>query len=405
MSKAPFIAASAVSLACAAVPALAQDSLCAGIGNGGQWIGGAEATSDIAGLPAPLDATVLVLAGNDYVSLFRLSRPADIRVEAMATGLGDSVIELYDNSGLSVAYDDDGGGGTDSRAEMALPAGTYCLQVASFAGGPLTGTVRVGLQSHEPLTPGIPPSGADGCDPSTPAQRLGDGPIDGRLGTGITAVNSAAAQPFYRFTLGAPAQLTLTAENEDADPYLYLYDGQGTQLAENDDSFGLNSQIDMTQALPAGEYCVGMRALSDPDLPITLRISGYDEAAAMSGMFDTAQAAPPLDGSHPITDLGVIQTRARTDVQVEAAAVWHRIEVSEGGLLLIEAVGIGNPDPTLTVFDDFGRQLAYNDDSGMGFDSLVALPVTPGTYLIAVRQLGSDPGTIRLGVERYVPAQ
>lgn len=405
MSHRPLIAASAVCLAISAAPALAQTGLCAGLGDGGQWVGGSEATSDISTLPAPLDATVLVLAGNDYVSLFRLSQPADIRVEAMATGLGDSVIELFDNSGTSLVYDDDGGGGTDSRAELPLPAGTYCLQVSTFAGGPLTGTVRVGLQGHEPLTVGIPPSGADGCDPETPALRLGDGPIDGQLAAGLSATNSVVDQPFYRFTLGAPAQLTLTAQNEDADPYLYLYDAAGVQLAENDDSFGLNSQIDMTQALPAGDYCIGVRALSDPDLPITVTVSGYDEAGAMTGMFDTAEAAPPLDGAHPITDLGVVQTRVRADVSVSNAAVWHKIDVSESGLLLIEAVGVGNPDPTLTVFDDFGRQLAYNDDSGTGFDSLVALPVTPGTYLVAVRQLGTEPGTIRLGVQRYVPAQ
>jgi len=72
----------------------------------------------------------------------------------------------------------------------------------------------------------------------------------------------------------------------------------------------LASQIDTTQALPAGDYCIGVRALSDPDLPITVTVSGFDEGAAMTDMYDMAEAAPPLDGSHPIVDLGVIQSRA-----------------------------------------------------------------------------------------------
>ncbi|MEO0905512.1 MAG: ABC transporter substrate-binding protein, partial [Pseudomonadota bacterium] len=62
----------------AATPALAQD-ICGGAGSNGQWIGGDEASSDITTADVYREQMALVLGGNEYVSLFTLSAPTDVR--------------------------------------------------------------------------------------------------------------------------------------------------------------------------------------------------------------------------------------------------------------------------------------------------------------------------------------
>jgi len=52
----------------------------------------------------------LVLGGNEYVSLFNLSGPTDVRVEAQGRGAGDPQIDLIDAEGNIMLSDDDGGG-------------------------------------------------------------------------------------------------------------------------------------------------------------------------------------------------------------------------------------------------------------------------------------------------------
>ena len=74
--------------------------------------------------------------------------------------------------------------------------------------------------------------------------------------------------------------------------------------------------------------------------------------------------------------------------------------------MLVEAVTNGMGDPRLALFDDFGREIAYNDDSATSLDSLLTARVSPGTYLVGVRQLGEGTQALtRLLLERYVPAR
>jgi hypothetical protein len=420
-------AAAALALA-AAAPAMAQE-FCGGQSAGGQWVGGTEAASDVTAAASYMEQMALVLMGNEYVALFSVSAPTDVRLEAQGRGAGDPVIDLYDEAGGIVLSDDDSGGNAASRAETTLQPGRYCLAMRSYDGSPMTGFVRVGRLEHEALTVGqqapmpepepmaepepmpepMPGPGAGGiCDMAAVRNFLGGGqPLDAMLGgEGVSATASPDEVPFWGFTLAAPAAVSITAENEDADPVITLYDEYGSWLAENDDWDGLNSRIDMAVPLQPGRYCVAMNALSDTSLPVTVAVAAYDAMAAQAGMYERAEAAPPLDGSWPITALGPLGTRLRTDVQTTDLATWFSFDVAEGGLVLVEAVTNGQGDPTLTLFDDFGRQVAYNDDNGESLDSRLMARVMPGTYLVAVRQLGEGQQALtRMLFERYVPAR
>ncbi|UWQ94180.1 PPC domain-containing protein [Rhodobacteraceae bacterium M385] len=400
--------------------ASAQDLTCGGFGVDGQWMGGTPDASDIATADGPLTLSGLPIAleGNT-VGYFSTSEALDVRVEAQPTDGGDSVIELYDEAGALVVFDDDSGGGWASRAETALEPGNYCLTTRGYAGGGLTTDMRVGRLEHETITTGLNGGffgggtggyfvGVDACTSETEATLLGNGALDGQLFEGgASAVNTITGVPYYRFTLDSPQALSIRAENPSADPYIYIFDGNGTLLAENDDYQSLNSRIDFTSPLAAGTYCIGMRALSNPDIPVTVSVVGYDAAAALAELYDTGEAAPPMDGSYPITDLGVLPGRSVRDAQIAGRqATWFSFEVTEQGAVVIDAVEVTDSDPVILLFNDLGQEIAYNDDHGGSLNSQITARVQAGRYLLAVRQYSDNyQGIIRIATERYVPAQ
>lgn len=380
-----------------ASPVLAQDDICGGVGNNGIWIGGDPESSDITMANTYREQMALVLGGNDYVSLFTLTETTDVRLEAAGRGSGDPIIDLLDAAGGVVLSDDDSGGNGASRAETTLDAGTYCMSMRSYDGGPMTAFVRVGRQEHEPLTDGISDTAvtADGnCAEAIPF---------GTLGSSATA--SAAETPFWSFTLDTPMAVTITAENEDADPVITLYGTDEDYITENDDFDGLNSRIDVSDPLGAGTYCVAVSALSDETAPITLSISAYDAEDALQRLYASGELAPPLDGSVAVKDLGPLQSRLREDLRASSDVTWFSLDMVDNGLLVVEAIGGGNSDPWLVVYDDLGRQVGQNDDYGSGTDSLVMGRLERGTYLIGVRQFDGGQGVIRLLAERFVRAE
>lgn len=382
----------------AAAPAMAQD-ICGGFGNNGQWIGGDEANSDITSADNYREQMALVLGGNEYVSLFTVTGPTDVRVEAAGRGSGDPIIDLLDSTGGIILSDDDSGGNAASRAETTLDAGTYCMSMRSYDGGPMTAFVRIGRQEQEPLTEGIDTSAGGGepagsCESATPF---------GALGSSASA--SVNETPFWSFDIDSQTAVTITAENESADPVITLYGPGETYIDENDDYDGLNSRIDVTDGLAPGTYCLGVTSLNDDSLPITVSIQEYDPEEALQTLYARGEAAPPLDGSIPVTDLGVLTSRLRQDVQATEDVTWFSLEFDDAGLLVVEAIANGNSDPWLVVYDDLGRQVGLNDDYGDGLDSLIAARLQAGTYLVGVRQYDGGQGFIRLVAERYVRAQ
>ena len=392
-----------------AVPVFAQDAACNGLGANGQWIGGAETTSDLSTASDYQEQMALVLSGNQYVSLFSVSEATTVRLEAAGRGSGDPQIDLIDASGTIIMSDDDSGGNGAARAEVALEPGTYCMSLNSFDGAPMTAFVRMGRLDQEPLTEGI---GETAGDIETGGGSTGGGgncavatPLGAFSGT-LSATGSVDSNPYWGFSLSEPSAITITAQNEDADPLIILYDAAETYISENDDFDGLNSRLDIATPLDAGDYCIEMQALNNTSLPIELDIVVYDPQAVLMGQIARGEVAPPLDGSVDITDLGTVAGRLRADAQIGADATWFSITVPEGGLLLAEAIaGTGDGDPWMAMFDDLGRQVALNDDYGDALDSRLAEKVNAGTYLVAVKQVGgATDGLVRMVFERYVPA-
>lgn len=383
--------------------AAAQGAICPGLDAVGQWAGGSEEASDIATAEAPLDTLTLVPLNSQAVSQFTLTAPAEIRVEAAAQGDGDPLIELRDAAGTVLAQDDDSGGNRAARAELSLDPGTYCLAAGSFDGAMMMTQIRISRTEQEALTEGLVTGGDRTCGPETEAVPLADGAIDAILAEGVSQTAPIAETMFYRFALDTAQAVTLSAVGEDADPVLTLYDYDGAVLAENDDDeSSLNSRIDMVDGLQPGSYCLGLEALSDENAPVTVAITTYDPEAVRLGQYARGEVAPPLDGSYPVTELGTPPGRSVFEVTLRDEAIWYSLEIDAPGLILAEAVGAGNADPKLIMFDDLGRALAENDDARPdSYDSLIAARVQPGTYTLGISPAAGGTGDVRLLIERY----
>ena len=406
-------ATSCLVLGASALPVLAQEdtsSLCAGAGAGAQWAGGTQDASDIASAADYLGLTGNIPAGGQLTTLFTVSSPMMIRLEAQPTDAGDTVIDLLDATGTVIMSDDDGGGFLASRGEISVDPGTYCLVTSSYDGADMMAELRVSRLEQEALTVGEDTGGyGAACSAETEASPFyPEGALDSALEDGVARTASINAEPFYRFTLDGMQSLSITAENPEADPVLSLYDESGLLLAENDDFDGLNSRVDFIDGLAAGSYCIALDSLGDANVPVTVTVSAFSEEQYMQGLYNNAEASPPLDGSYPVVALGQLETRMRRDIREGDDMVWVSFDVAEPGLVLIEGIATAGNDPMLTLFDDLGRRLDQNDDYGETYDAQIAARVNAGTYMLAVGRPGGyygTPGVTRLAIERFVSAR
>ena len=378
--------------------AAAQPAECAD----GRWIGGTADASDVAAMRDPAEQMALVLEGSSYAALFRLGAPAETRLEAQGRGNGDPVMTLYDAAGTELASDDDSGGNAAARIERSLEPGDYCAVVRSFEDRPMTAFVRVGRTEMDPLTEGAdtPAQGATAAAPDCDSARdmgpLGEAPLSAQV-----VVSEAST---LAFTLSQDTAVSITATNEAADPTIGLSDETGRLLDENDDFDGLDSRLDLADPLPAGRYCLTVGALNDPSQPIEIGVATYDPEAALQALYDRGEAAPPLDGSHPVTDLGALSGVVREDLAVTSETSWIAFEVPQTGAVIVEALAVGpSGDPWLVLYDDAGRQIALNDDTADSTDALLAARVSAGRYVLGVKQVAGGTGYIRILLEAFVP--
>lgn len=381
----------------AASPVSAQD-FCGGVGNGGQWIGGTRDASDITTTDDYREQVALVMGGNTYTGLFSVSDRTPVRIEAAGRGAGDPVIEVFDADGAIVSSDDDSGGGGAARTELDLSVGTYCVTLKSYEDTPMSAFMRIGRQDQEALTPGVTAQSSSptgDCSTATPF-----GVLDTTQSASATDTNA------WSFTLAAPTAITITATNEAADPTIALLDSAEVEIAANDDHDGLNARIEHPTMLPAGDYCLRVGAISDASVPIAVSIARYDPAAALAALYDRGEAAPPRDGSVMVTDLGLLQSTIRQDMQLGAKTAWYAINIAQSSLLLAEAVAAGESgDPWLVIYDSLGRQIGVNDDANGSLNSMLATRLQEGTYTLGVKLVGEDAqGFVQLLLERYVRA-
>jgi subtilisin family serine protease len=354
------------------------------------------------------------------------SLEAVIRAQADGSSL-DSYLRLFDAAGRQLAVNDDFGGSLDSRLTFAAgAAGTYYVGVSGY-----------GNSGYSPTTGGGTRSGSTGpyevrltrtSPPLEPNDSLAQATVvtpegltasfEGSIGDG--AYRSADVD-LFRVTLAAGQTLTsdiaARTSGSGLDSYLRLFDDVGRQLAVNDDFGGSLDSYLVYTAPAAGTYFVGVSGYGN---------SGYQPATAGSGRagstgryrLDLAFSAapqppepepeppapepePPVSGpGEPDDSLSQATDAVPTDgaVSFEASVgdgIYGAADVDLYRVALVAGQSVtadiaartsgSRLDSFLRLFDESGRQLAFNDDFGGSLDSYLSFTAeSDGTFFVGV---------------------
>ena len=241
----------------------------------------------------------------------------------------------------------------------------------------------------------------DGCSAAIPV--LEGVPYEGST-VGATGVDESscgtfdAADVWHRFTATSSGTFCISLCGSEFDTTLAVFDEcGGTELACNDDSCGLQSEV--LVSLDAGQSCV-------------IRIAGFDGETGSYSLVtivpppndECVNAIPvleevPYEGS-TVGATGVEESRCGI---FDTADVWHSFTAASSGTFLFSLCG-SEFDTTLAVFDECGgTELACNDDS-CGFQSAAIVNMDEGqSCVIRIAGFGGETGSYNLVVETVVP--
>jgi hypothetical protein len=322
---------------------------------------------------------VLLPSGDEDTYTFHADAGTVIDL-ALSSDEFDAYLELaYDGS--TIAANDDGGGGLNSLLDdLVLPAtGEYQIKARGLSWGS-TGVYTISL---EDVTPRL-----------SLFSELTEGAVEGEL------AESEQLQ-LYPLHLTAAAQVQIDLESDYFDPYLTLYQGQGTgdrraeQVVAADDDSGPGVYSRIVAVLQPGYYLVEVRPLSSPGIgPYTLRLTTID----VQGDED-AQGSVAI--AYGASRQGSLTPAGDTDAYLFSGTAGDVVDVS--------LTSPGDP-PGFDAYLELARNgqvIATDDDGGENLNSLLddfVLPAT-GQYLVRARSY-ADAGTgdYTLTLENATPA-
>ena len=353
----------------------------------------------------------------------------------------DSYLRLFDATGAEVAANDDDDTSFDSLLSYtATAAGGYVLGVSAFSNssydpntagtGSAAGsmgryTLRVDLaEPAEPPADDPPVSGAGEPNDSFATATVltftaGEADFEAVIGDGV---HETADVDLYSLDLAAGETVTIDidaaalAEPSSLDSYLRLFDAVGSEVAFNDDDgSSFDSQLTFT-AESAGSYVVGVsgyaNSVYDP------LVAGTGSTAGSTGAYtlrvDRAETEPPVHddpepGTNEPNDAGSTATalvldlgRAEVDGTIgdgdhaDSDVDLYSVSLTAGDVVSIDIDAQTRATPStldslLRLFDATGVEVAFNDDDGSSFDSLLSYTVeASGSYLIGVSAYGNS---------------
>jgi|GEM_PF-7006863 hypothetical protein len=312
-----------------------------------------EYNETAAGFIQDSDGDVWTFAGRagDVISIF------------MSAVTIDSYLEVYDPSGNLIAEDDDSGGRFNALIEdLELEAdGTYTIVARTYAGE--------GRGGYE-LT--LSTSGAPSLDDAGPL-------ADQSIVTFIEENLPLGETQTYLFegSEGQVVTILLQSPALTMDPYLFLYDSDGSILAQDDDSAGNLDAIIENFTLPADDtYTIEVTtAYGDGGgeyrltvVGVTLNTDGVERPAASGELIEIGDT---ITGNLPLGE-----TVAYTFVGEAGDEVTIELESDDVSM-----------DPYLELRTADGDLLTEDDDSGGNLNARIEDFELPedGAYQIVVR--------------------
>lgn len=292
------------------------------------------------------------------VKYFRFTPSASGTYTFSSTGSSDSCAYLLNSSGSTLAYDDDSGAGTNFSLSYSLTGGsTYYLLVRMYSSS-ATGSFTVTVTTAWP-------------------------PLYTTMvaNSNYTAnITMAGDAKYYRFTPTVSGTHVFTSTGS-ADPYGYLLNSSGTQLACNDDYNGRNFQISYNLTANQVYY---------------LKVRHY--GSTTTGSFNVSVATPtPSWPPSPCTTMS-LSSSYTANITTAGDSKWFSFRPSTSGTYYFESAG--SVDPYGYLYNASRSLLASNDDySGRNFRVSYNLTANTTYYLNARLYSNTATGSFTVSVK------
>jgi hypothetical protein len=292
----------------------------------------------------PDEPITVTLTGEGPIALVYSAPEAQLITVTAQSAVADAidpVLTIADSDENVLAYNDDSSRDDLSERDAAIEAlelpdaGDYTILVDSFSGA---------SQGEVIVTLTIVP---EGTLPS--AAEIGEEPL--------TFTQDLLGERAFSFPFEAQAGDTLNVtvrdvlgDESDIDPVIALVAPDGEIIAQNDDHDSADPSLDVFDSRlsnvvlsEAGVYTLTVREYRGlaGSVEITISLSRVEEQAVSTG-------GEVIEGE--------IQRNSTFE---------YEIELQEGDVITLTARAVGRRttlDPTLTLLDDRGREVAYNDD-------------------------------------------
>lgn len=298
-------------------------------------------------------------------------------IEPQAAALGSSHVILLSNltPGEQVNFDVTfAGKSVYTSAKTADAAGMIRLELVTGAGDApgdylITAMREAGNQPTVVLT-------ATSDQPPAPAAiaSMGAGDvIEGSLADGRAKIKFEGEGGQY---------MRIAVQSDDFDPAATLFDRDDNEIAFNDDSRGRRAAVIGPLQLPySGSYIL--------EISPSPR---FADPADSEG--DFVMSIDPVSVAR-IDDVNALHFSLSADVP----AAYYELPVQTGDSLTFAVDSKGNLDTTLQVLSSDGSELAFDDDSGPGFDAEISNLIfdRDDTYILAVStfdEIATGSGTI-----------
>ena len=304
--------------------------------------------------------TLLTNATNDYAFEGKAGQPLRVALEADF----DSILTLLDNAGSPLELTDTGTGLGSLLDNVILPADeTYTLRVQGNT------ELAKGAFSLCVNEIGVSETNSRRILPNEP----------------ITDVLPSGAESLFTFE-GEANQVIAVTLTGDFDTELTLFDSAGVQIAYNDDFNGSRySKIDGFILPAAGQY--------------TLRVASYANRAGGTYTVVLEESTPLM--LTPLGNLAYGDTVSDALISGEQDSWTFSASAGDVATLVVD----GAFDTTLTIFDEGGNIVAFNDDAGgLVTSRLNEVRLDGGQYRVVVGSFfGTAGGNYALTLIRAEP--
>ena len=282
----------------------------------------------------------------------------------------DTCLEAYTDSRVFIDEDDDGGESLNARLGVFAEAGRTYLFKLSCYGGDESGPYRI-LASFESI-----PSDTDGNTERSRAVAI-------QVGQPVPIFfRSLSESRWYRCNVSAQGMVFVAYTRGSLDTILVLYDAQGGELGENDDS-GDGSNARISVPADSGTIYIEVKTYEGKQGRTALYTEILEE-----GKPDQYESDDTISTAKEIM-VGESQERTFTN---SGDVDWVRLWVTQSAVYEIRSVAADNwLDSYLELYDSNDNLVAEDDDSGNEYDALIITRLDPGTYYIKVYCIDDDP--------------